>query len=130
FPRLFFMSRVGSLFNTPIFPDASSSACKCPSILSSTGSPERTNWDSLKVRHHLHGRLLVSGPQSTMDRALEDVDGQVSQDQEHKVARLRPGVEFQPNQLEARDCEYPPEQSTQARHPRYSSAEPQIGREV
>ena len=43
------------------------------------------NWDSLKVHpsHHLLGRPFVSGPQPTMPRALETVDGRESQDQNH-----------------------------------------------
>ena len=40
-PWLLSMNRAGSSFNTPIFPSASSSACKLSSIPLS-GSPERT----------------------------------------------------------------------------------------
>jgi len=130
-PWLFFISHASFPFSTLIFTGASFSACKCPSIPSSTDSPKWTaTGDSLKVRHHLYVHPLVSRPQPMMLHALENVDGWVSQDQGHQVAWLRLGVELQMNQPEARYCKYPPKQWTQALHPLCSSAEPQTGREV
>ena len=87
-PEPFFVGCPGSPFNTLIFFDAPSSACKRSSITLSDSSKTEGRRNSLKVRHHLYECLLVSAPDSAMLRALENIDGRVSRDQGHKVAQL------------------------------------------